>query len=59
MTAKLEKTVYARITTNDYDILTQLADQRQQTMSQLIRKILIDANVLPRLQAIQQELNLG
>lgn len=55
MTAKLEKTVYARITADDYNILTQLADQRQQTMSQLIRKILIDANVLPRLQPIKAE----
>lgn len=57
MTAKLEKTVYARITTEDFIILTQLADQRQQTMSQLIRKILIDANVLPRHQQTTPEPN--
>ncbi len=59
MTAKLEKTVYARITADDYNILTQLADQRQQTMSQLIRKILIDANVLPRQVPIKAEPNPG
>jgi len=59
MTAKLEKTVYARITADDYNILTQLADQRQQTMSQLIRKILIDANVLPRHQQTRPEANPG
>ena len=46
MTTKLERVVYARITTEDYRALNVLADKRQQTISELIRKILIDAGVL-------------
>jgi predicted HicB family RNase H-like nuclease len=48
MTTKLEKTLYTRVTENDFKILTQLADQRQQSISQLIRKTLIDSGVLGR-----------
>jgi hypothetical protein len=48
MTTKLERVVYARITTEDYRALNILADERQQTISQLIRKILIDSGVLNR-----------
>lgn len=48
MTTKLEKTLYTRVTENDFKILTQLADQRQQSISQLIRKTLIDSGVLSR-----------
>lgn len=48
MTAKLEKVVYARVTDEDYKTIHALADDRQQSISQLIRKILIDAGVLTR-----------
>ena len=48
MTTKLEKVLYTRVTTDDFHILSQIADERQQSISQLIRKILIDAGVLPR-----------
>lgn len=48
MTTKLERVVYARITTEDYRALNVLADERQQTISQLIRKVLIDSGVLSR-----------
>ena len=48
MATKLERVVYARITNDDYRALNLLADERQQTISQLIRKILIDAGVLNR-----------
>jgi hypothetical protein len=48
MTTKLERVVYARITDDDYRALNLLADERQQTISQLIRKILIDSGVLNR-----------
>jgi hypothetical protein len=48
MTTKLERVVYARITTEDYRALNVLADERQQTISQLIRKILIDSGVINR-----------
>ena len=48
MTAKLERVVYARVTDEDYKDILALADDRQQSISQLIRKILIDAGVLSR-----------
>lgn len=48
MATKLDRVVYARITTEDYRALNVLADERQQTISQLIRKILIDSGVLNR-----------
>jgi hypothetical protein len=48
MTTKLERVVYARITTEDYRALNALADKRQQTISQPIRKTLIDSGVLNR-----------
>ncbi len=48
MATKFERVVYARITNDDYRALNLLADERQQTISQLIRKILIDAGVLNR-----------
>ena len=48
MNTKLEKTLYTRVTTEDFRLLEQLADERQQSISQLIRKIMIDAGVLPR-----------
>jgi hypothetical protein len=48
MATKFERVVYARITNDDYRALNVLANERQQTISQLIRKILIDAGVLNR-----------
>lgn len=48
MSKKLEKVLYTRVTMQDFHVLTQLADERQQSISQLIRKILIDSGVLPR-----------
>jgi hypothetical protein len=45
---KLTKTVYARITSQDFADLTDLADERQQSISQVIRKALIDAKILNR-----------
>ncbi len=48
MATKLERVVYTRITDDDYRALNLLADERQQTISQLIRKILIDSGVLNR-----------
>jgi hypothetical protein len=48
MATKLERVVYARLTNEDYRALNLLADKRQQTISQLIRKILIDSGVLNR-----------
>jgi hypothetical protein len=48
MATKFERVVYSRITDDDYRTLNLLADERQQTISQLIRKILIDSGVLNR-----------
>ena len=48
MTTKLEKTLYTRLTDNDFRILQQLADERQQSISQLIRKVMIDSGILER-----------
>lgn len=47
-TNKLNKTVYTRITSSDFAALTALADERQQSISQVIRKALIDVGVLTR-----------
>ena len=47
-TNNLEKTVYARITMEDFHALNRIADEKQQTISQLVRKILIDSGTLPR-----------
>ena len=47
-TAKLEKTLYTRVTDADFQVLTSLADQRQQSISQVIRKALIDQQLLAR-----------
>jgi hypothetical protein len=48
MTTKLEKTIYARITHRDFNELCRLAEERQQSISQLVRKVLIDSGVLTR-----------
>jgi DNA-binding MarR family transcriptional regulator len=48
MTTKLEKTLYTRVTEQDFHVLSQVAEQRQQSISQLIRKILIDSGTLNR-----------
>lgn len=48
MKARLDKVVYSRITAEDLRVLTDLADERQQTISQLIRKVLIDSKILQR-----------
>ena len=45
---RLQRVVYTRVTNEDFAILNELADERQQTVSQLIRKILIDAKILHR-----------
>jgi hypothetical protein len=45
-TAKLEKTLYTRVTDADFQVLASLADQRQQSLSQLIRKTLIDQGLI-------------
>lgn len=48
MTTKLEKVLYTRVTIEDFHALNRIADEKQQTISQLIRKILIDSGVLAR-----------
>jgi hypothetical protein len=48
MTTKLEKTLYTRVTEQDFRALIEVADQRQQSISQLIRKTLIDSGILNR-----------
>jgi DNA-binding MarR family transcriptional regulator len=47
-TKNLEKTVYTRITMEDFQALNRIADEKQQTISQLVRKILIDSGALSR-----------
>jgi hypothetical protein len=47
-TKNLEKTVYTRITMEDFQVLNRIADEKQQTISQLVRKILIDSGALSR-----------
>ena len=42
----LNKTVYTRITGADFAVLNMVADQRQQTISQVIRKALIDQGII-------------
>jgi hypothetical protein len=44
--AKLEKVVYARVTTDDLYAISALAEERQQSISQLIRKTLIDQGLI-------------
>jgi len=48
MTTKLEKVLYTRVTIEDFHALNRIADEKQQSISQLIRKILIDSGALPR-----------
>lgn len=45
---KLEKVVYARVTTDDLYAISILAEQRQQSISQFIRKTLIDTGIISR-----------
>lgn len=47
-TKNLEKTVYTRITMEDFQTPNRIADEKQQTISQLVRKILIDSGALAR-----------
>jgi hypothetical protein len=48
MTTKLEKVLYTRVTIEDFQVLNRIADEKQQSISQLIRKILVDSGALPR-----------
>lgn len=48
---KLERVVYARVTTDDLYAISALAEERQQSISQFIRKTLIDSGVIDRSQA--------
>ena len=45
---KLEKVVYARVTTDDLYAIIALAEERQQSISQFIRKTLIDTGIIHR-----------
>jgi uncharacterized protein (DUF1778 family) len=45
---KLEKVVYARVTTDDLRAISALAEERQQSISQFIRKSLIDTGIIHR-----------
>ena len=45
---KLEKVVYARVTSDDLYAISALAEERQQSISQFIRKTLIDTGIIRR-----------